>query len=178
MKKINPYMIATLVIFIAGLLLLGNYARNKKAPESSGLDPKNASYVINGEEVSLVDGISSIEAAPGSASKITTEYFGNEVRGDFNSDGVKDAAFLLSQETGGSGVFYYVAAALGTGAGYKGTNALLIGDRIAPQTTEVNGKQIIVNYAGRASNEPMTASPSIGYSKYFEVRDGELVLVK
>jgi hypothetical protein len=178
MKKINPYMVVTLVIFIVGLLLLGNYARNKKAPESSGLDPKNTSYVINGEEVSLVNGISSIEAAPGSASKITTEYFGNEARRDLNSDGVEDVAFLLSQETGGSGLFYYVAAALGTGTGYKGTNALLIGDRIAPQTTEINNKQIIVNYAGRASGEPMTASPSIGFSKYFEVKEGELVLVK
>ncbi len=178
MKKINPYMIVTLVIFIAGLLILGNYMRNKKDQEPSGIDPKNATYLINGEEISLINGISSVEAAPGSASKITTEYFGNEVRGDFNSDGVEDAAFLLSQETGGSGVFYYIAAALGTGAGYKGTNALLIGDRIAPQTTEVSGKQIIVNYAGRASNEPMTASPSIGYSKYFEVREGELVLIK
>jgi len=44
---------------------------------------------------------------------------------------------LLTQETGGSGIFYYVAFALNTENGYAGGRTVLLGDRIAPQTTEL-----------------------------------------
>lgn len=171
-------MIGTLVIFVVGLVMLGLYARNNKEIVATNIDPKNTTYSINDQEVILVDGFSSIPAAPGSASQITTEYFGNEAIGDLNNDGVGDVVFLLTQETGGSGVFYYVAVALGNGQGYRGTNALLLGDRIAPQTTEIRNGQIIVNYAERVSSDPMTAQPSRGVSKYFKVVDRELVLVR
>lgn len=178
MKKINPYMILTLVIFVVGLILLGVYMKSKKEIVSSNIDVKNSTYTINDQSVILVDGHSSIEAAPGSASKITTEYFGNEARGDLNGDGVEDAAFLLTQETGGSGVFYYAVAALGNGQGYRGTNGILLGDRISPDTTEIKNGQVIVNYAERGESEPMTSPAHIGVSKYFKVANGELILVK
>jgi len=43
---------------------------------------------------------------------------------DLNSDGLMDMVFLLQQENGGSGVFYYVAAAIKSADGYIGTNAM------------------------------------------------------
>ncbi|HEY4486176.1 MAG TPA: hypothetical protein VJB70_00370, partial [Candidatus Paceibacterota bacterium] len=40
---------------------------------------------------------------------------------------------------------------------------VLLGDRIAPQTTERGeGRMVVVNYTERAYGEPMTASPSVG----------------
>jgi hypothetical protein len=48
-----------------------------------------------------VDGISETEAAPGSASKIITRYFGNELRTDLDGDDVEDIAFILTQSSGG-----------------------------------------------------------------------------
>lgn len=139
------------------------------------LDYKNATYIIENQPVKLNNGYSEIEAAPGSASKITTEYFGNEVMGDLNGDGAPDVALLLTQETGGSGVFYYLAAALKTDTGVKPTNAVFLGDRIAPQTTEIHDGIITVNYADRKLTEPMTKAPSIGVSKYFKILNGNLV---
>lgn len=139
----------------------------------------DATYTIDGVPVTLNNGEASAPAAPGSASMAETKYFGNMVTGDLNGDGVPDAAFLLTQSGGGSGTFYYVVAALKTPAGYVGTNAVLLGDRIAPQTTELRpGGELIVNYADRAAGEPMTAKPSVGVSKYLQVQNGQLVEVQ
>ena len=73
----------------------------------------------------------------GSASKIVTRTFGNEATDDLNGDGKPDAALLLTQESGASGTFFYVVAALQTENGPVGTNAIFLGDRIAPQYFKV-----------------------------------------
>jgi hypothetical protein len=39
---------------------------------------------------------------------------------------------LITHDPGGSGTFYYVAAAINVNKRYQGTNAVLLGDRIAP----------------------------------------------
>lgn len=127
--------------------------------------PKDSTYKINGTSVTLKNGVSEIVVVPGSASKIITKYFGNEVKHDFNSDGREDVAFLLTQETGGSGTFYYVVAALNTTNGYVGSDAVFLGDRISPQSTNMgNGNVIIVNYAERNPGDPFTTKPSLGKS--------------
>jgi hypothetical protein len=136
---------------------------------------KDATYIIEGNPVTLVNGNAEREVATGSASKIVTTYFGNEAVGDLDGDGKDDIAFLLTQNTGGTGIFYYVAVGLKTDTGYQGTNAVLLGDRIAPQTTEIRDGQITVNYAERAEGEPMTTQPSVGVSKYLKVSGMELV---
>lgn len=136
---------------------------------------QNLTFEVEGIMVSLVNGISEVEAAPGSAIKIVTKYFGNEAFGDLNGDGKEDVAFLITQDGGGSGTFYYIVAALKTETGYQGTNAIFLGDRIAPQTTQIENGLIVVNYADRKPDEPITAQPSVGVSKRIKVLDGKLV---
>ncbi len=106
--------------------------------------------------------------------KTVLHYFGNEAEGDLNGDGVPDAAFLVTEDGGGSGTFFYVAAALKTSGGYQVTNSVFLGDRIAPQTTAISGGVITVNYADRRAAEPMTTSPSVGVSSHFVVTGGKL----
>jgi hypothetical protein len=146
------------------------------APPSAAVGYKDITYEIEGRPVTLVNGVSETEAAPGSASKIVTRYFGNDATGDLDGDGAPDVAFLLTQSRGGSGTFYYVVVALRTTNGYSGTNAVLLGDRIAPQTTLISGSDLIVNFNDRKAGEPMTTSPSVGVSKYLRVVSGKLVL--
>jgi hypothetical protein len=167
MKKLL-YILIILVILIGGFFWLNSYIYEEKQGEvvSVFVDYKDASYVIDKKVVSLVNGYAEEEIAPGSSSKMVINYFGNEVEGDLNNDGLSDIAFLLTQNNGGSGTFYYVAVALKGVEGYKGTNAILLGDRIAPQTTEIKNGVLIVNYAKRSDDEPMTASSSIGVSLY------------
>lgn len=149
-----------------------------ECPIKNSNDYKSISYEIEGQTVKLKDGISEIEIVPSSASKTITQYFGNEVRADFNGDGTEDVAFLLTQDRGGSGTFYYVVVALNLKDGYAGTNAIFLGDRIAPQTTEFRNGEIIVNYADRKPGESMAVAPSVGVSKYFKISDGKLIEVK
>lgn len=137
----------------------------------------DATYQIDGKSITLVNGLSEAETAPGPASRITTRYFGNDAFGDLNRDGRADVAFLLTQDTGGSGTFYYVVVALRTAAGNQGTNAVLLGDRIAPQTTNIENGMVIVNYADRNPGESFAIKPSVGISKYLRVIDSKLVEV-
>lgn len=178
-----------LLIFVVVLLMVGmNFL-----PPPHNFVPKNneegkiklaqsyldATYVLDGREIKLTNGVSEIEVAPGSASKIITRYFGNEVNHDLNDDGLEDIAFLLTQETGGSGTFFYVVAALNTPSGYIGSDAVLLGDRIAPQTTHMEEEEIdggtrrqnviVVNYAVRLPGEPMTVQPSMGKSIWLKL---------
>jgi len=176
-KKIILIIIA--IVILGGLGYRIYQSATEKAsvvvPEQGiAVDPQNATYIIEGEEITLINGKAEKEIVPGSASKTITQYFGNEAKADFNSDDIEDVAFLLTQDSGGSGTFYYVAVALSSKNGYNGTNAILLGDRIAPQTTEFRNGEIIVNYADRKPGESMVTSPSVGISKYFKVSDGRL----
>jgi len=134
---------------------------------------KDESYIINNKPVALVNGFNE-EAIPNSSAKVITSYFGNEVKADFNKDGFEDVAFLLTQQTNGTGLFYYVAVALGGKNSYIPLATDLIGDRIAPQTTEYRDDMIIVNYADRKADESFTVAPSVGLSKYYKIIDGQL----
>ncbi|MEK7170071.1 MAG: hypothetical protein AAB767_02185, partial [Patescibacteria group bacterium] len=62
---------------------------------------------------------------------------------------------------------------------YKGSSAFLLGDRIAPQTINLdegktaNGTNrqnvVVVNFAERKAGEPMTAGPSVGKSVWLKL---------
>jgi hypothetical protein len=105
------------------------------------------------------------------SSEPITRYFGNRIDVDLNGDGQKDAAFIVTQTGAGSGTFYYLAHTLGG-------EAVFLGDRIAPQTTEWRNGQVVVNYADRRLDEPMTAKPSVGVTRYFKAEGNTLVEVK
>jgi hypothetical protein len=88
----------------AGASLLLNGCGSSQQRGNAVSDHKDAEYVIDGRRVKLLGGVSEMEGVPGSASKILTRDFGNEVRRDLNGDGGEDVVFLFTQETGGSGV--------------------------------------------------------------------------
>jgi heat shock protein HslJ len=172
----------------AGLASCGGAGDEQDAAQSAApsaaaarSDHKNIEYSVGGQTIRLADGLAESPAAPGSAARVVTRYFGNEVTGDLNGDDREDVAFLLTQETGGSGTFFYVVAALDLPGGLVGTEGLLLGDRIAPQTTELRSDGVVVvNYADRAPGESFSSPPSVGKSILVKLnpttlRLGELV---
>src|SRR6185503_4941909 len=169
-NKIWMGVVAVVVILLlGGVFLLKMHvqpAYQSNTPPPATFDPLNATYTLDGQPVTLVNGKAETPVAPGSATKSTTTIFGQPILGDLNGDGKLDAAVILVQNPGGSGTFYYIAAAINTADVAEGTNAVLLGDRIAPQTTAIKNGQIIENYADRKPGEPMTAAPSVGVTKY------------
>lgn len=145
-------------------------AQTSPNPSHVAKDPQNATYTIEGKKVTLVNG----KAQDGNAS---TTIFDTPAVGDLNGDGALDAGVILVVSGVGSGTFYYSAAALNNTSNYtyEGTNAIILGDRIAPQTKSIQNEIYTVNFAKRAEGEPMTAQPSVGVSKYFKVSNGTLV---
>lgn len=179
--NIKIKIVLTLLILIAGgvYLFLNNPWQTSPTPiiNNDSFDGKNISFTIDGKLITLVNGLSETPAAPDSVSKIITRYFGNEAVGDLTRDGKPDTAFLITQETGGSGIFYYAVVAIKTDNGYKTTNAFFIGDRIAPQSTYIpkDSMELQVNYAERKQGEPMTAQPSMGATLLLKVTPGGIL---
>ncbi|MFA6273338.1 MAG: Gmad2 immunoglobulin-like domain-containing protein [Candidatus Paceibacterota bacterium] len=171
-----PLTVMAILIIIVVFLAIRFGDFGKKSEEVVFADDsQNATYIIEGEEVMLQDGHAEKEAAPGSATKIITSIFGELTKGDLDGDGDDDAALLLVRDLGGSGTFYYLAVAENIDGKFKGTNAILLGDRIAPQTIEIRDGVLIGNYATRLPDEPMTDQPSVGVSKYAKLLDGRLL---
>lgn len=165
MKK---YILIALVFFVVlGGCLYGAYLfYMPKTPAHVAFDPKNATYTIENEQMTVVDG----KTASGG-------IFGKVTRGDVNSDGRDDAVFFWTQSSEGSGTFYYVVAALNTTEGTIGTNAVFVGDRIAPQNITIEAGAIVATYADRAEGEAMTTPPSVGKSLSLVVQHGLLQAV-
>lgn len=171
MKKI----LIVVILLVAGFFLLNSYIyREKQGDQTPALSPKDATYVIDGRVITLENGYSEIEIEPNSASKIITRYFGNELYADLNGDNLEDVAFIVTQETGGSGTFFYGVAAVQTESGYIGSDGYLLGDRVAPQNTNLSPNPrhkyvVVFNYVERAPGEAMTVRPSIGKSAYLKL---------
>lgn len=127
-------------------------------------DYKKAVFTIEGKQVSVVD-LQRPSEKPLATSEVRTFYFGNDARHDFNGDRVDDVVFLVQRYYADGSILYYVVTALSQGSGYVGSEGYLLGDRIAPQTTEIRDNDIVVvNYAERKLGEKITTQPSVGKS--------------
>ena len=129
-------------------------------PSAASFDLMNSRFSLDGQAVTLNNGVSQVPAAPGSASAITTRYLGKAAHGDLTGDGREDVAYFVTREGAGSGRFTYVVAAIAGPSGYRTTNAFLVGDRVEPQSLRIHARELQVNFAGRGRDEPMTAPPS------------------
>ena len=138
----------------------------------------NTIYLIEEQAVKLIDGRAEVQATPGSAMKITTVVFGKPTYGDLNGDGRDDAALFLAQDPGGSGTFYYVAAAIAKNGIYRGTNAILLGDRVVPRSIHIRSGVLVAEYDDRHPEQPMALEPSIGKTMYLTLKEGHLTAIK
>ena len=141
---------------------------------TSAPDPSNATYTIEKTAVTLANGRAEKQAAPGSTSKVVTALTDRRVTGDVDGDGRPDTVVVLTQQPGGSGTFYYVAAVLNRASGVTATPAVLLGDRIAVNSVRLDGNTIVVELLDRASGQPFTTSPSVSVSKRFAMDGGDL----
>ena len=90
--------------------------------------------------------------------------------GDLNNDKENDSAVLLVQDSGGTGLFYYVVSVMNNAGVIKNTNSIFIGDRIEPISIKIRNGKIELVYIDRNTDEPMSAEPTVRTVKTFEVK--------
>ncbi len=177
MNKNLSFIIVIIFLFVIFYFGFKSKSETKINKENTDIvnkivDYKNTTYTVEGRNVVLKNGISEVQIVPNSASMILTKYFGNDVKYDWNSDSYEDVAFLLTQNDGGSGTFYYVVVALYSPFGYYiGSNAFFLGDRIIPQSLEVKTEEgeagmIVFNYLDRNEGESFTTTPNFAKSTW------------
>ena len=108
MKKITLIIVSGLIL-IAGIMVLTQEGDQilypTPTPTQVSTDYKNIAYQIEGQEILLKNGVAKTRIAPDLEENVDTEYFDNDVRGDFNRDGTEDVAFILTQSGSWTGVF-------------------------------------------------------------------------
>lgn len=161
-------LIAIIVLVGVGWVVL-NFTKPHAKKIEGGNDPMNISYEIQGRQIKLINGKAELEIAPNSASREKIAIFGQFVKADLDKDGDEDAVAYLTQESGGSGVFFYVVVALLENGRYVGTNAMFLGDRIAPQNINIFDGKAVANFADRMASESFAIQPSIGKSVWIYV---------
>jgi hypothetical protein len=138
-------------------------------------NPSNATFLIDGESITLSAGRNERIVAPGSVMTEETVALDKFAYGDINLDGKSDTVLLLARYGGGSGIFIYAAAFVSGPVTYRGSNAIFIGDRIDPQSISINNGVVTVNYLDRGPQEAFSTEPTIPASKQFAYKNGEFV---
>jgi hypothetical protein len=174
MKKFIILIIILVAAFFGYRFFQGRSSTTTGTPQTNNTgsvrpDASSASFSFDDEIVTLSNG----ESAGGDAGE-ETSLLDEAAYGDLNNDGKQDTAVLLARSGGGSGVFVYVAAYVSGPVNYKGSNALFLGDRIAPQALAINNGVLTVTYLDRGEDEPFAAEPTISTKKEFIYRNGEL----
>lgn len=129
-------------------------------------DPANATYIIEGDAVTLVHGLRKQLAAPGAHTMHETRLIpGVQVCGSF--DGKPVVATLFSDDPGGNGSFVYIAVVPQDGCSYP---AVLIGDCAVPKSIAIDKNKIVVTYPVRSGDQPVNAPPKATVVQRFGLR--------
>lgn len=145
--------------------------RQRDACGSHGVDPYHHSYLIEKEKVTLRDGHARVKI-PGTTAVIISEIIRRPVYADLTGNSVKEAISVVLQHTGGSGTFYYLAAAV---AG-KMIESYFLGDRINIVSVNIEKDIITVEYLDRRVTQPMATKPTIRARMNFKLVGDRLVL--
>jgi hypothetical protein len=190
-KKSTKIIIVIVILIIIGVVFyvfvdsrgsqqgkFANIDNSATSTKNVNFDPLNFTYVLEDEKVTLTDGVSTQDIVPGSAEKLETTVFEKPAIGDLNKDNKNDSSLLLVQDSGGTGLFFYLVAVVSDVGVVKNTNSIFIGDRIDPVSILIENGKIKLSFIDRGTDEPMTAEPTIKITKYFEVKNNILMEVK
>lgn len=160
---------AIAVVALAGFIRFSS-ANQADVHDDPGLSTgvTNLVVTIGDRTFRMANGFAAQQAVPGSATQDTIRVIGEPAFGDVNRDGHRDAALIIANDPGGSATSYYAVLAVKEADSYRATNALLVGDRIAPLTVEYLDLRFVYNYLDRRSGEPMTTPPSVVKSLWIQ----------
>lgn len=125
------------------------------------------------KEVQLTDGKWSENQADGSIQTvILDEHYAS---GDLNSDGVQDAALLIAESMGGTGVFFSITAMVSEDGSFVQSNSIVIDDRPTIHSIEIIDGEINLNVNIHGPNDVMI-DPTLNVTKTYRIRNGLLTI--
>jgi hypothetical protein len=138
---------------------------------------RNATYQgIYDQPIQLSDGM--YEGPPfveGGASRPTVTFIDRfYALGDLSGDGIPDAAALLAENSGGSGVFVYLAAVLNQDGQPMNVATQLLGDRPDTQSIAIDQGEILINMLVAGPDSPLCC-PDLQVSPRFRLEGDKLV---
>lgn len=164
-----------------GTFQLTAAARSMPAADTLAVDAlQNATYGGIYEEgpVTLTAGLYQGEpAVAGAAARPTVEYIdGGERFGDLDGDGADDAAVVLVESSGGSGIFTYIAAQLNSAGQPVDAGAVWVGDRTQIKAAAIEHGQIILEIITQGPHDALCC-PTLKLRKRYALQADQLVEV-
>jgi len=139
----------------------------------------NMSYGgIYGNAVTLRDGVYEGEPfVPGGASRPRVELLDMPVvLHDLDGSGVDDAAVLMAENSGGSGVFTYLAVVSCRDGRAANVGTIGLGDRVMIRAIAGRGDAIVVDLVSAGTGEPLCC-PTRKVRNTYRLQDGKLLRV-
>ncbi len=143
---------------------------------------RNATYDISAftgtpRTVTLVNG-SYVSGSDPAAADYVSVYLGDQAAfGDLNYDGVNDAAVVLGINTGGTGVFTYIAAMLNVGGAPFHAASVFIDDRPMINNLSIANGEILSDNTIHGADDP-GCCPSFQVQQGFRLYGSQLVLTR
>ncbi len=150
-------------------------------PALTAMEVKNMQVTLQGNDqhakVQLADGVYQAGDQPPAPDFVSVNMPDMIAFGDLNHDGVADAAALLAENYGGTGVFTSVLAILNVNGGPVQVGAYMIDDRPMPSGLTIQDGRIVFSGAIHAPNDP-GCCPSMPVTETFGLTKSGLQLVR
>ena len=94
--------------------------------------------------------------------------------GDLNGDGVGDAAVILAENSGGSGVFVYLVAVINQDGTPVNVATQLLGDRVDLKSVIIKDGEIVVNMITQGPDDPFCC-PTMEVTQSYRLEGDQLI---
>lgn len=140
---------------------------------------QNAEYYIESttdDRFQLTDGEYRKKSFPDSASERIVRL-GDNVAGNLDDTEGEDAAVILIENPGGSGMFYHLGVVINQNGNPLNVATVFLGDRLKVRALDIEEGKIVVHMLTREANQPMASEPTLEIAQKYRL-EGKLVLVK
>lgn len=168
------------LLFVLGFALGACSAGTSGPTELTIEQLRDATYDnVLEEPVTLVDGRFEGEPfVPGAATRpVVTLVPGTMAQGDLDGDETDEAVVVLTSDSGGSGVFIYLAVVRESDGEPDNMATLSLGDRVRVTALSIDDGKILAELVEHGPNDPMCCPTSEAQREWL-LQDGELVELK
>ncbi len=131
---------------------------------------------ILSEQVTLHDGVFEGEPyMPDAVSRdVVTALAENYAAGDLTGDGIDEAVIAVVRDSGGSGLFFYLAVFRNDGGVPENVATIALKDRVRINALEIRDGTLIADLVEHGDDDPMCCPSKITHREW-QLRDGDLV---